>query len=219
VVGGVRYFIGSGKLVGHASACPSSGTTVYFGWDGATKGAMTFGDRVRPEAVELCRNLRERGVRTLLLSGDSDAATHSVAAEIGADEWKGGSHPRRQGGAHSRVAAARAVGGYGGRWRERRAKPGAGRPRHRARLRHGHRHASRATGAHGSIAGRRHRHARPRPQDLPHRPPESLLYSASLRLSGEHSLAPPPLPQRRHPHHQGDRRECRRAVAGIERAF
>ena len=35
VVSGVRYFIGSGKLVGHASACSSSGTMVYFGWDGA----------------------------------------------------------------------------------------------------------------------------------------------------------------------------------------
>jgi heavy metal translocating P-type ATPase len=93
LVGGVRYFIGSGKLVGHASACPDAGTTVYFGWDGATKGAMTFGDRVRPEAVELCRNLRDRGVRTLLLSGDSDAATHSVAAEIGADEWKAEATP------------------------------------------------------------------------------------------------------------------------------
>jgi len=93
VVDGVRYFIGSGKLVGHASDRAESGTTVYFGWDGATKGAMTFGDRVRPEAVELCRNLRERGVRTLLLSGDSEAATQSVAAEIGADEWRAEATP------------------------------------------------------------------------------------------------------------------------------
>jgi len=93
VVDGVRYFIGSGKLVGHASACSNSGTTVYFGWDGTTKGTMTFGDRVRPEAVELCRNLRGRGVRTLLLSGDSDAATRSVAAEIGADDWKAEATP------------------------------------------------------------------------------------------------------------------------------
>jgi len=93
VVGGVRYFIGSGKLVGHASACPSSGTNVHFGWDGTTKGTMTFGDRVRPEAVELCRKLRERGVRTLLLSGDSAAATHSVAVEIGTDDWKAEATP------------------------------------------------------------------------------------------------------------------------------
>ena len=93
VVDGVCYFIGSGKLVGHASACSNSGTTVYFGWDGTTKGTMTFGDRVRPEAVELCRNLRGRGVRTLLLSGDSDAATRSVAAEIGADDWKAEATP------------------------------------------------------------------------------------------------------------------------------
>jgi cation transport ATPase len=64
------------------SAC---GTTAYFGWDGAVRGVMTFGDRIRPDAAELCENLRRRGVRTLLLSGDSTAATSSTAEAIGAD--------------------------------------------------------------------------------------------------------------------------------------
>ena len=50
-------------------------------------------NRVRPGAVELCRNLRERGIRTLLLSGDCAAAVESAAAEIGADEWKADATP------------------------------------------------------------------------------------------------------------------------------
>jgi len=92
-VEGVRYFIGNRKLLAHALPCPASGTPVYFGWDGEAKGALTFGDRIRPDAAELCRNLRQRGVRTLLLSGDSAAATASVAAAIGADEWKAEATP------------------------------------------------------------------------------------------------------------------------------
>jgi heavy metal translocating P-type ATPase len=95
-VGGVRYFIGNRRLVGAAPALSDAGTTVHFGWDGTTKGTMTFGDRIRPDAVELCRSLRERGVRTLLLSGDSEAATQKVAAEIGADNWKGEATPEEK---------------------------------------------------------------------------------------------------------------------------
>jgi heavy metal translocating P-type ATPase len=96
VVDGVRYFIGNRRLVGAESASTDVGTMVYFGWDGTTKGAMTFGDRVRPDAVELCRKLRERGVRTLLLSGDSEAATQKVAAAIGADDWKAEATPEEK---------------------------------------------------------------------------------------------------------------------------
>jgi heavy metal translocating P-type ATPase len=92
-VGGVRYFIGSRRLVGAEVSAAESATTVYFGWDGTVKGAMTFGDRVRPDAAGLCRDLRERGVRTMLLSGDSEAATGSVAAAIGADAWKAEATP------------------------------------------------------------------------------------------------------------------------------
>ena len=93
VVGETRYFLGNRRLVGADPTAAEAGTTVYFGWDGTTKGTMIFGDRVRPEAAGLCRHLRERGVQTLLLSGDSEAATHSVAAAIGADNWKAEATP------------------------------------------------------------------------------------------------------------------------------
>jgi heavy metal translocating P-type ATPase len=98
-----RYFIGKRQLVGGEFPCASSGTVVYFGWDGEARGAMVFGDRVRPESAELCRNLRERGVRTLLLSGDSSEATSAVAAAIGADEWRAEATP------DSKVEAIRAL--------------------------------------------------------------------------------------------------------------
>jgi heavy metal translocating P-type ATPase len=92
-VGSVRYFIGNRHLMGGEIKCVGPGTAAYFGWDGEIRGAMTFGDRVRPEAAELCRSLRGRGVRTLLLSGDSNEATSAVAAAIGADEWRAEATP------------------------------------------------------------------------------------------------------------------------------
>ena len=106
VVGVTRYFIGSRGLfeggwqakapapqerhkVGQtlSSVNPDGRTMVWFGWDGGIKGSMAFGDRVRPDAAALCANLRRRGVRTMLLSGDSPAPTEFTAREIGADDW------------------------------------------------------------------------------------------------------------------------------------
>jgi heavy metal translocating P-type ATPase len=96
VVGGTEYFLGNRRMVeavtGHA---PEAGgrLQVYFGWDREVRGALSFGDPVRPEAVELCADLRRRGVRTVLLSGDTAAATEAAGAAIGADEWRGEATP------------------------------------------------------------------------------------------------------------------------------
>ncbi len=103
-VDGTRYFIGNSRLmetfgarVGHlAAASGDTGTVVYFGWEGAVRGAMAFGDRVRPDARELCASLSRRGIRTLLLSGDAAAPTQAVAASIGAGEWEAEATPERK---------------------------------------------------------------------------------------------------------------------------
>jgi heavy metal translocating P-type ATPase len=79
-IDGIPYFVGNGQLAG-------AGDGIWFGWDGAIRGSLRFGDRIRPEAVTLCAELRRRGIRTVLLSGDSRQATAAVAREIGADEW------------------------------------------------------------------------------------------------------------------------------------
>jgi heavy metal translocating P-type ATPase len=92
-IAGTPYFIGNARLAevstgGPGDWPPQPGRTMaYFGWDGAVKGALAFGDSVRPEAAALCAELRRRGVRTALISGDARAAVEPVAAAIGADEW------------------------------------------------------------------------------------------------------------------------------------
>lgn len=92
-IGGSRYFIGNRRMAEEMTGTAESGSQVYFGWDGAVRGWMRFGDRVRPEASSLCAELRRRGIRTVLLSGDSDAATAAVAEQIGAGEWHGEATP------------------------------------------------------------------------------------------------------------------------------
>ena len=62
-------------------------TVAYFGWDGHVKGALAFGDRIKPEAPEMVRQLQRHGLKVHLVSGDAEATTAFVAKQIGADEY------------------------------------------------------------------------------------------------------------------------------------
>jgi cation transport ATPase len=100
-VNGTPYFLGNRALAEQLSAKPAAfphlaGSVVYFGWDGEVRGALSFGDRVRPEAATLCADLRRRGIRTMLLSGDAREATAAIAGQIGADEWIAEALPERK---------------------------------------------------------------------------------------------------------------------------
>ncbi len=100
-VNGTPYFLGNGALVDQVGAVWTElpqlgGSVVYFGWEGVVRGALSFGDRVRPEAAAVCADLRRRGIRTMLVSGDTRGATAAVAAEIGADEWIAEALPERK---------------------------------------------------------------------------------------------------------------------------
>ena len=103
-IAGTEYFLGNRRLVesvvGRVDALPAipceSRTTIYYGWDSAVRGAMAFGDRIRPEAAALCAGLRQRGIRTVLLSGDTRSITEATAAAIGADDWIGEATPEQK---------------------------------------------------------------------------------------------------------------------------
>lgn len=69
---------------------------VSFGWGGAVRGGLTFGDRIREDARPLCERLRARGIRTVLLSGDCAGETEAVWRAIGADEWVAEATPERK---------------------------------------------------------------------------------------------------------------------------
>ena len=66
---------------------------VLAGWGGQARGAVAVADTVKPSAAAAVAALRGLGLRTVLLTGDSQAVAETVAAEIGADEVIAGALP------------------------------------------------------------------------------------------------------------------------------
>lgn len=93
LIGVGRLSVGSWKLFDGVEMEPdpesSEGrTVVYYGWDRVIAGRLVFGDRIRPEARELVEKLHSLGVRTMVVSGDSAAATGWASRAVGAQEFR-----------------------------------------------------------------------------------------------------------------------------------
>ena len=68
----------------------SEGLTVAFAAvDGTCTGLLAFGDRPREDAAAVIAELRVRGVRTVLLSGDARVTTERIAKTVGVDDFVG----------------------------------------------------------------------------------------------------------------------------------
>jgi cation-transporting P-type ATPase A/B/Cu+-exporting ATPase len=81
-------------LAGQCAQWEREGRTVVLaGWDGQARGAAAVADTVKPSAAAAVAALHELGLRTVLLTGDSQAVAETVAAEIGADEVIAGALP------------------------------------------------------------------------------------------------------------------------------
>lgn len=68
-------------------------TVAYFGIGNELKGAISFGDVVKSDAKEIISELKQRNIKTMIISGDSEATTRYVADLVGADEFKAGALP------------------------------------------------------------------------------------------------------------------------------
>ena len=68
----------------HAEAAGSTAVTV--GWDGKARAVLVVADTVKPSSAEAIRQLRDLGLRPVLLTGDNEAVARSVAAAVGIDE-------------------------------------------------------------------------------------------------------------------------------------
>ena len=61
-------------------------TAIAVGWDGEARGLVVVADTVKPSSREAIAELRELGLRPVLLTGDNEATARAVAAEVGIDE-------------------------------------------------------------------------------------------------------------------------------------
>ena len=81
-------------LAGWCASQEAAGRTVVLaGWDGAVRGAVAVADTVKPSAVTAVAGLRRLGLRTVLLTGDSEATARAVGAQVGTDEVIAGALP------------------------------------------------------------------------------------------------------------------------------
>jgi Cu2+-exporting ATPase len=63
-------------------------TLVYIGWGDSVHGLLALTDAILPEAGGVIKALHERGVETLLLSGDTKGPVAKIADALGISSWQ-----------------------------------------------------------------------------------------------------------------------------------
>ncbi|MHB1064071.1 MAG: heavy metal translocating P-type ATPase [Georgenia sp.] len=61
-------------------------TAIAVGWDGHIRGIVIVADTLKPTSAQAVRELRDLGLRPVLLTGDNARAARTIAAEVGIDE-------------------------------------------------------------------------------------------------------------------------------------
>ena len=90
-VDGHAVAVGSRRLMEKLDIQPiepqRAGTVVYVAVDGVYAGWILLGDVVKEHAAQAIRGLKAEGVeKTVMLTGDADAAARQVASQLGVDE-------------------------------------------------------------------------------------------------------------------------------------
>ena len=90
LVDGNRVLAGNEKLMRREGVafrpCGDVGTIVHVARDGNYLGCAVIADQVKPTAPAAIRSLKQRGIRTVMLTGDSQTVGEAVAAQLGLDE-------------------------------------------------------------------------------------------------------------------------------------
>ena len=71
-------------------------TAVYVGWGGRVHGLLGLRDTPLPAARDGIASLHERGLRTLMLSGDGPVPTETVARWLGVSAWRAALMPEEK---------------------------------------------------------------------------------------------------------------------------
>lgn len=74
-------------LADAADAAEQQGRTVIAGgWDGAARGVLVVSDGLKHTSAQAVAELKQLGLRPVLLTGDNERAARAVAAEVGIDQ-------------------------------------------------------------------------------------------------------------------------------------
>jgi len=98
VVGSLALLVEEGMTRGLPadSHSPDGASEVYVARAGQVLGTIRIADVLRPEAKNAIAAMRQMGLKTVLLSGDTQAATASVGRGLGVDEAVGGLLPEQK---------------------------------------------------------------------------------------------------------------------------
>jgi len=98
LVGSLAHFVEHGMTRGLPTDSHGAGgaSEVYVARAGQVLGSIRIGDVLRPEAKNAVAAMRQMGLKTVLLSGDTRAVTSSVGRDLGVDEAVGGLLPEQK---------------------------------------------------------------------------------------------------------------------------
>jgi heavy metal translocating P-type ATPase len=98
LVGSLALFVEHGMTRGLPIDGNGAGgaSEVYVARAGQVLGSIRIADVLRPEAKNAVAAMRQMGLKTVLLSGDRQAATSSVGRDLGVDEAVGGLLPEQK---------------------------------------------------------------------------------------------------------------------------
>lgn len=115
IVEGGALRLGSAAFLGlDFGALPPEGTAVGVAEEDRLLAVFRLADAVRPETPALLAELKARGLKLHLFSGDRPESVQAVAAELGLDEARGGMSPAgKQAGIQALQAGGRRVGFIG----------------------------------------------------------------------------------------------------------
>lgn len=93
-LGGRSWLVGNARMLEAAGiAIPEAELSAYAARDGEYAGGVLLSDTPRPRARATVAALRERGIRTVMLTGDAAAPAGRLAAELELDECRAGLLP------------------------------------------------------------------------------------------------------------------------------
>lgn len=90
---GKTILVGNARLMREEkiafTECGIPGSLVYVAKDGAYEGCLVLRDQLKPDAAEAVSSLKKAGIRTAIISGDSQEVTAIVQQQLGTDEAYG----------------------------------------------------------------------------------------------------------------------------------